>query len=550
MTRFALLSNATPDLLSQHLAKAGEIWTPSGFDTWIPAILDESSGLYVNNPDVVLCILDGRSWLSSCKTSEEATPILEQAAFALRTLAKRLPGALILISTLDIPHDRILPLSAARPEREWEQAWWKKVTEMSASCPHVFPFELKEVVERIGRDQFYSSKMWYLGNIPYSLKAYETIAQEILWIVNGWLGKKAKCLALDLDNTLWGGVIGEDGIEGIELSESKEGAIYRDFQRRIKELEATGIFLVLLSKNNRGDAVEAVEKHPHMILKMSDFADSEINWQEKTDSISVIAQRLNIGLDAFVFVDDNPAEQGAMRQYHPSVHVPSFPSNKAVLPDLPRDLYKKHFYCLRPTQEDLAKTGMYHAESERARVRSQFGTVPEYLRSLNICVRFSVLAESDIERVAQLTQKTNQFNLTTKRYSVGDIRQMLEHPECWTVFTVRTADRFGDNGLVCVVIVRHDHKNAEIDTFLMSCRVMGRTVEDNVLVLVEDALRTAGFVQIQASYVPTGRNDPVADFYGKNGFSIVEVSASGKKAYVYDLSCQSRCNGLVDVVKE
>ena len=549
MMKIGLLSNTTSEILAQRLSRVGHVWCPAGFNAWQASVLDGESALYREHPDIVLLMLDGHALLAPCATCEEGVGLLTQAVEAVRLLVERLPCALVLVSTLDIPQERIQPLAARRFERVWEYTWWSAVSGIIEQSAHVFFLDLKGIIERLGRANAYSPKMWYAGGIPYKMAVYEALEQEFLTIIQAWQGKRAKCLAVDFDETLWGGVAGEDGVEGIVLGDQQTGAAYRDFQLRLREIKSLGAVLVGVSKNNVADVEAIFNTHEQMVLHKEDFADWEVNWQEKPINLRAIAARLNIGMEAIVFIDDNPAEQVAMRKLEPDVIVEDFPHDRALLSSWAQQVYRKYFFCLRATQEDQQKTALYQANKARDGLRQQAGTVRDYLRNLAIHVRFNRSRACEIPRIAQLTQKTNQFNVTTKRYTEGDLQGMLKAPEQWLIYSIFASDRFGANGLVGVVMVCRNGMDAEIDTFLLSCRVMGRTIEETVLVLLENELRNSGVVEVRARYVPTSRNAPCARFYDDNGYALRQTEADGTRVYCLRLEGAPRVTKNVITVE-
>lgn len=352
-----------------------------------------------------------------------------------------------------------------------------------------------------------------------------------------WLRRKAeiaqqrrKCLVLDLDNTLWGGILGEDGVEGILLSGSYPGKAFHLWQEGLKELEKTGIMLAICSKNNLTDVEEVWVKRDDMLLQKSDFVAMRINWQDKATNIHEIADELNIGLESMVFIDDNPAERELIKQQLPEVAVPDFPAQPYGLIGLYTELIENYFGAYHITQEDRAKTSQYIANAQRKQQQASFSNMDEYLQSLEMKLKIERAGTATIQRVSQLTQKTNQFNLTTRRYTEADIRQMLDKGA--DVWTLTVSDRCGDYGLTGVLII----ENSNIDTLLLSCRVLGKGVEK---AFVQSVLQLYSG-EIQAEYIPTIKNAQVADFYERLGF-VVEPKVNGEKRYhvsVMDIDTQ------------
>lgn len=347
-----------------------------------------------------------------------------------------------------------------------------------------------------------------------------------------WNRKKAeisqqrkKCLVLDLDNTLWGGILGEDGVEGILLSGSYPGKAFHLWQEGLKELQKSGIMLAICSKNNISDVEEVWAQRDDMLLQKSDFVAMRINWQDKATNIRELAEELNIGLDSMVFVDDNPTERELIKQLLPEVIVSNFPEQPYGLIGLYKELVENYFGTYHITQEDRVKTSQYIANAQRKQQQVSFSNMEEYLQSLEMKLRIEKVSPATLQRVAQLTQKTNQFNLTTRRYTETDIQQMID--KCADVWTLTVSDKFGDYGLTGVIIIV-DNK---IDTFLMSCRVLGKGIEN---AFAKSVLRNYTG-EIRAEFIPTLKNSQVADFYDKLGFKKKEEN-EGEKNYIAHLS--------------
>lgn len=341
--------------------------------------------------------------------------------------------------------------------------------------------------------------------------------------------KRKKCLVLDLDNTLWGGILGEDGIDGIKIGGDYPGKAFLYFQEALLELSKNGIILTICSKNNEQDVLEVWEKNPFVVLKKAHFAAYRINWQDKASNIKELAEELNIGLDSFVFVDDNPTERELIKQMLPMVAVPNFPTQPYDLPLFFKSLVEDYFKVYSITDEDRKKTEQYKANALRSESQKQFTDFEAFLKSLDIRLTIEGANEFNLQRIAQMTQKTNQFNLTTKRYTDADIKVMLA--EHWKVYCVSVADRFGDSGITGCILVNGD----EIDSFLLSCRILGKGIETAFLKRILQVLKAEGFMKIKAKYIPTAKNAQVRDFYEDCGFDCVSETESGEKEYVADL---------------
>ena len=341
--------------------------------------------------------------------------------------------------------------------------------------------------------------------------------------------KRKKCIVLDLDNTLWGGVLGEDGISGIKIGGDYPGKAFAFFQKSLLQLSKAGVILTICSKNNEHDVLEAWEKNPFMVLKKEHFAAYRINWTDKATDIKELAEELNIGLDSFVFVDDNPTERELIKQMLPMVSVPEFPAQPYELPVFFKQLVNDYFKVYSITEEDKKKTEQYKANAARAQAQHSFTDFGAFLESLDIQITIEAANEFNIPRIAQMTQKTNQFNLTTKRYTDSDVKGFLA--DGWKIWSISVADRFGDNGITGCIIMNGD----TIDTFLLSCRILGKGIEKAFIKKILAILKESGVGTVKAAYLPTAKNAQVADFYDRCGFPCVAENADGSKEYALDL---------------
>lgn len=341
--------------------------------------------------------------------------------------------------------------------------------------------------------------------------------------------KRKKCIVLDLDNTLWGGVLGEDGISGIKIGGDYPGKAFAFFQKSLLQLSKAGVILTVCSKNNEADVLEAWEKNPFMALKKEHFAVYRINWTDKATNIKELAEELNIGLDSFVFVDDNPTERELIKQMLPMVSVPEFPLQPYELPMFFKKLVEDFFKVYSITDEDKKKTEQYKANAARAQAQNSFTDFDAFLESLDIQITIEAANEINIPRIAQMTQKINQFNLTTMRYTDADVMGFLANG--WKIWCISVADRFGDNGITGCIMINDN----EIDTFLLSCRILGKGIEKAFVKQILLELRNQGLTKIKASYLPTAKNAQVKEFYEKCGFNCVSENADGSKQYVLEL---------------
>jgi FkbH-like protein len=376
-----------------------------------------------------------------------------------------------------------------------------------------------------GLDAWFDVTRWLQGKIEIAPQSAPRYGDLVARLIGAQLGQSKKCLVLDLDNTLWGGVIGDDGLDGIVLGQgSAVGEAHLALQRYAKRLSERGIILAICSQNDQTIAEAAFRDHPDMILKRSDVAAFVANWTDKAENLTSIAKQLNIGLDSLVFVDDSPAWRARIRESLPMVAVPELPADAAAYVRCIADA--GYFEAVRFTSDDLQRSGQYAANVERETLRDSVQSMDEFLRGLDMSVKFGSITSDNLSRVTQLINKTNQFNTTTRRYTREELSRFAEDPRNITL-QFRLADRFGDIGLVSVMITRPDPDEPgvlEIVSWVMSCRVFGRQLEDEVMnIAVETALRK-GARTFHAEFIPTEKNAVISGLYEKLGFPQVNGS--------------------------
>lgn len=387
---------------------------------------------------------------------------------------------------------------------------------------------------RVGDGNFYDRRYWHIGRAPYSREALQEIAEESFKIIRALKSKSKKCLILDCDNVLWGGIVGEDGLAGIRLGKNYPGSTFYEFQQEVMNLYDRGIILALCSRNNEEDVWEVFREHPDMVLKEEHIAAARINWEDKAANIRELAEELNIGLDSMVFADDSEFEIHLVHETLPEVETIHLPSQWAVEN---RDILASCnlFDTLLLSEEDKKRGAMYKAETGRKKIRAQTTDLTEYLKSLEMVLTFYAADEFTIPRIAQLTQRTNQFNLTTRRYTETDIKNFSESGDS-DVLGVRIQDKFGDSGIIGAVILKYESERASIDTFLLSCRILGRGVEEAVLHRALERAKEKGCRQVGGEYIPTRKNRQVAEFYQTHGFDCLgEQSGGESEFFVFNL---------------
>ena len=393
-------------------------------------------------------------------------------------------------------------------------------------------FERERVTHALGAAATYDPRMDLLARMPLSARGMKSLAERLASHWNAVLGRTKKVLALDCDNTLWGGIVGEDGVAGIRLGGDGIGRAYTEFQRTIAQLESRGTLVTLCSRNNPKDVAEVFESRPEMLLRPDHICASHIGWGPKSEGLAALAKSLGVGLDSFVFVDDNPAEREQIRCALPEVTVPDFPSDPAGLPAFGEELAWRYFYKVNVTVEDLAKTELYRAKAQAVEAAKDFDSPEEFLRSLRMEALFSVNDPSLVARCAQLSQKTNQFNLTLKRYTDAEIARFLKDPE-WVLIAASLKDRFTDHGWIGLAIFKQGEAGAhwDLDSFMMSCRVIGRSFEGMFLSACIAHVRETIPAPIRATFVPGPRNSLATGFLEETGFRLLHEGPDGVRRF-------------------
>lgn len=389
--------------------------------------------------------------------------------------------------------------------------------ELAVKNDNFFIADLLSIQNKWGRDFMFSPNIYINTEMVLSLDALPIIAHHIVSIISSLEGKFKKCLILDLDNTTWGGIIGDDGLEKIQIGSLGIGKAFTEFQYWVKALQKRGVILAVCSKNDEDKAKEPFEKHPDMVLKLEDIAVFVANWENKADNIRKIQQILNIGFDSMVFLDDNPFERNIVRENLPEVCVPELPEDPAE--------YLEYLYSLNLfetasfSENDTERTKQYQVEAQRAIALESFTNVEDFLKSMNMVSDVQSFNNFSKPRVSQLTQRSNQFNLRTIRYTEQDVDRLIHSENHFTIsFTLE--DKYGDNGLICVVVMeRKDPENLFIETWLMSCRVLKRGMEDFTLNTIVDTARNNGYKYVVGEYIPTAKNQMVEDHYERLGFT-------------------------------
>ena len=427
----------------------------------------------------------------------------------------------------------LFPLRLTGSEHDVDEAiaaFNSHAVQLAERHPHVKWVDFGEFVCRFDSETLVDWKYYLMSQTLLNPKLKRPFKEWWQGIEGELRLHRKKCLVLDLDNTLWGGVLGEDGVDGIQLGGDYPGKAFTYWQQALLQLSHAGVILAVCSKNNDADVQEAWDKNPFMVLKRKHFSAMRINWSDKATNITEIADELNIGLDSMVFLDDNPSERELVKQLLPQVEVPDFPDKPYQLMPFFKQLVEKYFRIYSVTSEDLAKAKQYQANALRRAEQSRFADLDEYLYSLDIQIDVIPADEHNLPRIAQMTQKTNQFNLTTRRYTQAEVQQLLD--KGWLVYCMRVSDRFGDSGITGTVFLEPVGENGvNIDTLLLSCRILGKGIEEAFVKTVLNLLRLDGYRELTADYLPTAKNGQTADFYDRMGMTCVATDQDGAKHY-------------------
>jgi FkbH-like protein len=547
--RLALLGSATMTHLHPAIRVAGVrrgLWIESyenNYGQYQQELSDDASGLYAFQPTVILFVLDAHhlaAGVNALMDEAAADAALDDLSGRLReawSVARRAFRCPVIQQTALPVH---LPLLGSNEHRlpGSRARFLARVNEVLRRLAEREGVDLLALDDRVVRDglaAWYDPALWHRSKQEISPLAAPMYGELVVRLLAAKQGRSAKCLVLDLDNTVWGGVVGDDGLEGIVLGEgSPLGEAYVAFQKYCQELSHRGVILAVCSKNDEANAMEPFEKHPEMVLKRGDIACFVANWADKAANIRQIAQELNIGIESLVFVDDNPFERNLVRGELPMVAVPELGEDPATYARTLADA--GYFEGLSVTAEDRERGTQYQGNRARDALKASTTDLESYLRGLEmelICKSFDRIG---LQRIVQLINKSNQFNLTTRRYAEEDVLAVMNDPRAFGL-QLRLTDRFGDNGVIAIVIGRlQEDRSLYIDTWLMSCRVLGRQVEPTTLNLIAVQAGRMGAWRLVGEYIPTKKNGMVKDHYARLGFTVTKTTEAGNSRAILDLA--------------
>ena len=524
-----LVSDFTLDNLSGILANDANLplmdARSAPFDQVIPTLLDKSLPCWKPNPECVII------WTKPERIIKSYQKVMEYEKIAIKDLLEEVDKfaslihgiagqhKIILIPSWTIPtFHRGLGLTNMNPVSGLENILMQmnlRLSEMLSSAPNIFMLNTQRWIFQAGKFAC-NPKLWYMGKIPFNNTVFQEAAADIKAALRGILGQSRKMIITDLDDTLWGGIVGEGGYQNLILGgHDPVGEAYVDYQLALKSMIKRGVLLGIVSKNNESTALEAINKHPEMKIALDDFVGWKINWHDKAQNICELADELNLGLQSIVFIDDNPVERDRVRAALPEIFVPDWPDDPMLSASslLSLNCFDKPVH----TDEDADRTKMYNAEHKRKNLKHTLISIEDWLKSLEIITQVESLNKINLERTTQLLNKTNQMNLTTRRLTETELLKWAELKQN-RLWVLRVADKFGDSGLTGIVSCEIKYQEAQIVDFILSCRVMGRKIEETMLHIITDFAQSQGLIKVTAIPVKTEKNKPCLDFFDKSGF--------------------------------
>jgi FkbH-like protein len=542
---FGIVSNATTDFFANALRATAVRYgfdlrlTVADFGQPMHEALSPDSAVNQSGSACVLLALDYHGLPLNLQPGGDTQAAASDAIRYIRTLRDGLSrgsGARVILQTIPRPPEPLFGSLDRRMSgglRQVIDAVNSGIDAIAAETGDMV-VDIAGLADTVGLARWHDVGRWHSAKIPFALDFLPIAAEHVLRVVAAWRGLSRKVLVLDLDNTLWGGVIGDDGLDGIVLGQGDGvGEAFLDIQRMAKTLSQRGIVLAVCSKNDDTNAREPFQKHPEMLLKLNDIAAFVANWTDKASNIRAIAKSLELGLDSFVFLDDNPAERDQVRRELPEVGVPEVGDDPALY--VQTVLQAGYFESVAFTEDDKQRGAQYLANAQREQIKVEGQSIEEYLRALEMVLQIKPFDTVGLARITQLINKTNQFNLTTRRCDEADVRHWMESPDHVTM-QVRVTDKFGDNGIIGVVVAEKKGSDWALPIWLMSCRVLNRRVEEGILNSLASQLREKGAQSVAGVYLPSPKNGLVKEHYARLGFVKTAEADDGRTDWRLDLA--------------
>jgi FkbH-like protein len=561
--KIALLSSFTTKGIKETLCvKCCEIgilpeFYVGGYNQYHQEILNPDSGLYKFKPHLVILFVDtmtilGEQYFLPYETpTKQRKEAMEEKAQEIAVLVKKIKERLpakIIVHNFEVPLHSPLGILENKQDFGFIESIEflnSRLRDLFKEDSQVFVFDYNAFCSGAGKENIMDYKMYYLADMKIDLQQIPRLCDRYISYIKPLKSLTKKCIVLDLDNTLWGGIIGEDGLEGIKLGPTPEGRPFLEFQKYLLSLFKRGVILAINSKNNLSDVQEVFQKHPYMVLKEGHFASMQVNWNDKVSNMKAIAEELNIGLDSLVFIDDDRMNREMVREALPEVLVVELPDDPSLY--LRTIMEMDDFNTLQLTEEDMKKGEMYAEQRKRAEVQRTATDLTDYLKKLEMVVTIEKANPFNIPRISQLTQKTNQFNMTTRRYLEEDIQKFAQSDD-FLVVCVKVKDKFGDNGITGAAIVEKGAEGWRIDTFLLSCRVIGRRVEETLLAYILKEAKKAKAKVLEGEFIPTKKNAPANGFYKNSGFRLA-AEDSNRQIWEYDVAKTFKFPDFIKVIE-
>lgn len=513
-----------------------------GFNQFRQEILNPASQMYAFEPDIILLSVLGEDFCpdlykmpsgANMESDAHIDSVVSDLLGLLEVVRQNCSAAVIMqnFAPPEFPFFGVGDVNLSTGQRYRFHSLNRSLLQATDAFKGLYLVDYEGLIYRYGTRNWYDKRMEYYAQAPIEKNMYLNLAHEFSKVIRILYGGAKKCLVMDLDNTLWGGILGEDGSEGIKLGAAYPGNAFKKFQEELLELHNRGILLAIASKNNMADVEHAFKNHTDMVLSLDHFVAKQINWQPKSQSILEIASTLNIGLEHMVFIDDNPVECEQVAMALPKVEVIHFPKAAELFNN---SLFEEgYFDALSQSQEDKKRTDFYLQRTKAESLRTATTNIEDFYRSLQMEIQFDLISEKNIKRLAQLTQKTNQYNATTYRYNLSEMKNFQQDDAC-NVYAASLRDKFGDNGIIALMITRQNGTDWFIDTFLLSCRVIGRTVEEAMLAFLCKKATAIGIKKLRGEIIPTLKNIPIRGLYKKNNFSALNAD-SCETEWILDL---------------
>jgi len=492
------------------------------YNQYSQEILNQDSNLYKFLPEITFLIIDTRNILGEIFrfpysiSSSEREKFIEKKFNEIKNLVDKFvekTNSKLVITKLNIPSfspNGIFESKIKYGFHNMIEDFNRKLMKTYLNSENVYIYDFEKFVAKYGEDNIFDYSQFFFGDLKISIEYLPVLGQDLMKYVIGYLGITKKCIVLDLDNTLWGGIVGEDGFNGIKLGPEPPGNAFMEFQRVLLSLHKRGIILAINSKNNFEDAIKVIKEHPYMVLKEEHFASMRINWKDKVTNMKELVKEINIGSDSLVFIDDDPVNREFVKSIFPEILVVDLPNDPSRYASIIENIID--FSVLKITDEDKNRGKMYLKQKMISELEESTPDLQTFLSQLDLKIIIKEVNEFTFPRVSQLILKTNQFNLTTKRYQESDLKSMIQDSN-FIVGCAQVEDKFGDNGITGVFIIKKENKKEwRIDTFLMSCRIMGRDIEKGIMTYIINKAKENNIEKIEADFFPTQKNKPIKNF--------------------------------------